>query len=238
MDQSKEQESYKLTGEEVMHKGKYRTFVNKYYSRTINGHTSNFIWESIENPLTATDLEYGVVIVPKIKNENKLIIIETHRFSINKRCLEFPGGIIDFDETEVLKTITDEEEKKKEIEKIVVKAGKRELKEETGYEGEFVQFMTIPSPIDDPIGILSNIYFDPWKSLDCGILCLFEIDKNQLANQSPKQELDDCEMITVHEVDIDTLSQFIIDKIRNEGVACTSQLYSLALGLQLKSIFK
>lgn len=232
-----DQISFKSTGEEVKYKGKYRAFVNKYYSITKNGKTSNITWETIDNPNPSQGLQYGVVVIPKIKNENKLLVIDSLRFAIDKRCLEFPGGIIDSEETQILSTLTDEEEKKKIIKQIVIQAAKRELKEETGYEGEFAQFMTIPT-VNDPIGILSNIYFDPWKSFDAAILCLFEIDKTIISNQTPQQELDDCEIIQVHEVDIDNLLQFINDKTSNEGMGCSSQLYSLALGLQLKNVFK
>lgn len=56
-----------------------------------------------------------VCVIPKIKNN--FLLIRQFRIGIEKKFIEFPGGIINKNETPI-------------------EAGLRELKEETGYEGK------------------------------------------------------------------------------------------------------
>lgn len=233
MEQSS-QYSCKLIGEETKYKGDFLALKHKYYSINKKGIESKIVWEAIDYSRPTNNFNFGVSIIPIIKNENKIIIIENYRYAIGKKCLEFPAGLINTNETELMNDIPSEDQNK-EIEQIAINSARRELKEETGYEGVFKRFMTLPS-VKNPINVLSNVYYDPWKSTDAGVMCLFEIDKNIPINQMPKQDLDECELIKTYEIKLDQLLDFISEKIKNEKIGCSTELYSFAMGIYFKDI--
>ena len=220
MEGKKEKEkTCKFIESNIKYKGKYLSFIENDYEITDNDKKSKVTWESVQynNNIASSKIKFGVSIFPIIKNTNKLVIISNFRYAVNKYCLEFPSGLIDNTDNE------------NDIEKTIIKAAERELKEETGYEGTFKSFMTLDN-IKDPIKVLSNIYYDPWKSNDASVICIFEL------NEKLKQNLENCEIIKVYEVEIDKLYEFINNKVNNENFACSADLYSFALGIQFKSI--
>lgn len=228
--------SCKLLGEETQYKGDYLSLKHKFYTINKAGKESKVTWETIDYSVQTNKLKFGVGIIPIIKNEDKIIVIENFRFAVGKKCLEFPSGLINQNETELTNDMPSEDQKT-EIKQILINAAQRELKEETGYDGVFKKFMTIDSVIN-PINILSNVYYDPWKSTDAGILCLFEIDKSLPNNQKPKQELDECEIIKTHEIKLNQLLNFICEKINKEDIGCSADLYYFAMGIHFKDCFK
>ena len=110
------------------------------------------------------------------------------------------------------------------------------LKEETGYSGVFKRFFTMPNR--NPIKIFENMFYDPWKGLENCALSIFEIDKSSEENIKPEQNLDECEIIKVHEVKLSELLNFISDKIEKENYGVSAHVYSFAMGLQFSNILK
>ena len=119
---------------------------------------------------------------------------------------------------------------------MIITSASRELKEETGYSGTFKSFFTLPKK--NPIKIFENLFYDQWKGLENGALSIFEIDKSSKENFTPKQSLDECEIIKVHEVKLSDLLDFITEKIENENYGCSMHVYTFAMGLQFSNILK
>lgn len=181
---------------------------------------------------------YAVNILAIIKyssKKSKILIIGNFRYPINKYCLELPGGIID-------KTDLSNNDYHKAIENACL----RELEEETGYKGKFLNYSSggILSVYnggnlnkEEQLNVESNIFYDPWKSSDNAVQCIMEIDGDKETNRK-KQHLDASELIQIFEVEADNLMEFINTKIQKDNFACCSQLYNFALGLNFNKIFK
>jgi ADP-ribose pyrophosphatase YjhB (NUDIX family) len=119
---------------------------------------------------------------------------------------------------------------------ITINSASRELKEETGYSGQFKSFFALPKR--NPIKIFENIFYDAWKGLENAAISVFEIDKRDEDNLKPKQNLDECEVIKVHEVKLSELLEFITEKIENENYGCSSHVYSFAMGIQFRKFLE
>jgi 8-oxo-dGTP pyrophosphatase MutT (NUDIX family) len=240
--------------------GKYFRMSQKKYHLE-NNTDKKIIWECVYR----TNIEdykriYGAEIVALVRDDVKLnnginkfedisiLLIENYRYPVEKKVLEFPSGLIDLEEHLSLKNsydkineCNDEILKKnlisnyeKELEKIAISSAKRELKEETGYHGEFKSFFTPPNV--NAIKVLENVFYDPWKGLENAAFCIFEIDKSSDLNKNPKQELDDAEVIKVHEVKLSEMLNFITEKIEKENYGCSTHVYSFAMGLQFSNL--
>ena len=200
--------------------------VTEYNSRNCDNNEENngFITKNKYNI-------YAVSILASIKYSSKkpkLIVIGNFRYPVNKYCLEFPGGIIDKSDLS-----------NNDFHKAIEKACLRELEEETGYKANFLNYSSggLLSKYtggnlnkEEQLTVGSNIFYDPWKSLDNAILCIMEIDGDD-GNNRRKQNLDESELIKVFEVELDSLMEFINTKILKENFSCSSQLYNFALGL-------
>lgn len=181
---------------------------------------------------------YAVNILGMIKYKSKkpkLLVIGNFRYPINKYCLELPGGIIDKSDLS-----------NDDFHKAIEKACLRELEEETGYKGKFLNYTSGGALSsysggnlnkDEQLNICSNIFYDPWKSCDNAVQCVMEIDGDDENNLKKKQHLDDAELIQVFEVEVDNLMEFINTKIHKENYACVGPLYNIALGLNFSKIF-
>ncbi len=180
---------------------------------------------------------YAVNILAIIKyssKKSKILIIGNFRYPINKYCLELPGGIIDKADLS-----------NNDFHKAIENACLRELEEETGYKGKFLNYSSggILSTYnggnlnkEEQLNVGSNIFYDPWKSSDNAVQCIMEIDGDK--ETCKKQHLDESELIQVFEVEVDNLMEFINSKIQKDNFACCSQLYNFALGLNFNKIFK
>ncbi len=178
---------------------------------------------------------YAMNIIPLIyysSQPKKIIIAAVFRYPVNKYCLEFPGGFIDKEDSE----------SSSDFSEAIKKATLRELEEETGYVGEFMNYSACylinnsnnKNEINE-LNVESNIFFDPWKSSDNSLECFVKINGDDI-NCKKKQQLDDNELIKVYEVEIDKLMEFIQDKINNHKFGCSSQLYNFALGLNFNKM--
>ena len=203
-------------------KGNFLSFLEKKYEITSeNGEKKITSWECvdynnrIDNDLKNSNAPNAVSIIPIIKKTREVIIISCFRYPINKFCLEFPSGIID--------------QKDGEDPLISTKnAAERELLEETGYKGKFKCYLgNNKLSVEKQFNICSNVFWDPWKSKDCSIQCILEVDDNC----QPIQKLDPDEIIKVYKVKLDNLMDFINEKIENENCTVTCELYSFACGL-------
>ena len=177
---------------------------------------------------------YAVNIIPIIKYSSKptkLIIVKVFRYPINKFCLEFPAGFMD------KKDIIDSGEDN--FEESIKKAALRELEEETGYKGKFINYTSKyfgnNNYLEGQLNLGSNMFFDPWKSSDNAIQCLVEINGDEIGDKK-NQKLDDTEIIEVYEVEVNKLMEFINEKINKEEVGCTCELYNFALGYNFNNI--
>lgn len=249
-----EQRHTKFVKEEITHTGNFLKFVNKHYDIFEGGNSNQIVWECIGR---VNNKDYRkvnaaeIIAVTKDPNGNKnLLIIENFRYANNKFILEFPCGIIEDIDYEQVKKDYDKalncddpllrESLLKVYEqglvKICILTAERELKEETGYIGKFKSFLTLPNV--SPLKIFENTYYDPWKSSENAVTCLFEVDKDLEENKNPKQNFDECEIIKVHEVPVEKLLEFISHKLENEGCGCATHLYNLAMGMKFKDMLK
>ena len=216
--------SSKLLSSTVKYKGRFLSYLEKEYEITENGKKSNYTWESVEyNMSHCKHAHFGISIIPFIKSTNELVIIANFRYPLGKYCLEFPAGMVDNKDID----------KDGDVEEIVIKAGERELLEETGYIGHFKSYLMLPNS-GNPITFLTHVYSDPWKSNDTCVPCLFEIpDEN---SKKEKQHLDECEIIKVFKVKKEDVLAFITEKIKSGDYVCSNQLYYLSIGFQFNSI--
>ena len=173
---------------------------------------------------------YAMNIIPLIyysSQPKKIILVAVFRYPINKYCLEFPGGFIDKSDSE----------KSQDFSETVKKATLRELEEETGYKGVFMNYSAkyFINNEKSELNIESNLFFDPWKSGDNALECFVKINGDEIKNKK-EQKLDENELIKVYEVDLDKLMEFIVDKINKDGYGCSSQLYNFALGINFNKI--
>ena len=154
----------------------------------------------------------AVVIITRTIDD-KYIMVFQNRVDNIVSC-EFPSGYVEKDEDIVL-------------------AALRELEEETGYIGEFLNYRSQILENNDKniqLKIESNIFFDPWKSSDNSLECFVKINGDDISNKK-KQKLDKDELIKVYEVELDKLIDFLKEKINKDGYGCSSQLYNFALGI-------
>ena len=229
--------SYYIKEYEVKNEGKPSIIIpyeiTEYNSRNTekNEENNGFITKNKYNV-------YAVNILGMIKYKSKkpkLLVIGNFRYPINKYCLELPGGIIDKSDLS-----------NDDFHKAIEKACLRELEEETGYKGKFLNYTSGGALSsysggnlnkDEQLNICSNIFYDPWKSCDNAVQCVMEIDGDDENNLKKKQHLDDAELIQVFEVEVDNLMEFINTKIHKENYACVGPLYNIALGINFSKIF-
>ena len=155
--------SYYIKEYEIEKEGKPTTII-PYEVIEYNFHNSN---KTEENNGFITKNKYNIYVVniiPIIKYSSKkpkILVIGNFRFPINKYCLELPGGMIDKSD------LSDNN-----FHKAIENACLRELEEETGYKGKFLNYSSgVFSRYDggnlnkeEQLNIGGNIFTDPWKS--------------------------------------------------------------------------
>ncbi|TIC53552.1 hypothetical protein E3Q03_02105 [Wallemia mellicola] len=164
-----------------------------------------------ENAFRTTRSEGGVdavsiAAVLKYKNSTKpsdVILVEQYRPPVDSNVIEFPAGLIDKGES-------------------AVQAAIRELREETGYQGDSIRVID-ESPVvaNDPGMSNANM-----KSVT---IVVDDIDENA---PPPLQELDDGEHIVRHLVPLKDLHKKILE-FSAEGKIVDARLSHLGIGLDL-----
>ena len=138
-----------LESKELKYKGKFLSYFIKNYKiisknksesilipyETVDYNSRCFSQDEMPNEFIGKNKYniYAINIIPIIYHSsqpNKILIIANFRYPINKYCLEFPGGFIDKSDSE----------NSNDFEEAIKKASLRELEEETGYIGEFLNY--------------------------------------------------------------------------------------------------
>ena len=234
-----------LQSKELKYKGKFLSYFIHNYKLTPKNKTNpiSFQYEIVDynsrcfsqNEMTNEYIGknnyniYAMNIIPLIyysSKPKKIILVSVFRYPINKYCLEFPGGFIDKSDSEETSDFSE----------VIKKASLRELEEETGYIGEFMNYSSYSFIKNEKLelNVESNIFFDPWKSSDNALQCFIKINEDNINKK--EQKLDKDELIKVYEVEIDNLMDFILEKINKDGFGCSSQLYNFALGLNFNKM--
>ena len=241
-----------LQSKELKYKGKFLSYFVKNYKMTPQNNNNSNNSKPILIPYEIVDYNsrcfsqdempnefigknnyniYSINIIPLLyysSKPKKILLVAVFRYPINKYCLEFPGGFIDVADSE----------KSNDFEETIKKAAFRELEEETGYLGEFMNYSAIifgSQNKNEQLNIESNIFFDPWKSSDNALQCFVKINGDNI-NSKKQQKLDENELIKIYEVEFDKLMEFIQEKINKDGFGCSSQLYNFVLGLNFNKM--
>ena len=154
----------------IKYKGKFLSYYEKEFEINNNNNNNTISWECVdynsklENPSTTN----AISIIPIFSKTKKFLIIGVFRYPVQKYSLEFPSGLID--KEDYLNS--------KDFSETLIKSALRELKEETGYLGTFKKFFTPNGlSIEEQIQLSSNIFYDPWKSMDNCVRILVEINE-------------------------------------------------------------
>eukprot|EP01053_Blabericola_migrator_P011414 Blabericola_migrator_1__11413@NODE_677_length_6914_cov_138_051994_g491_i0_p3_GENE_NODE_677_length_6914_cov_138_051994_g491_i0NODE_677_length_6914_cov_138_051994_g491_i0_p3_ORF_typecomplete_len215_score32_52NUDIX/PF00293_28/6e02NUDIX/PF00293_28/1_3e11_NODE_677_length_6914_cov_138_051994_g491_i060406684 len=169
----------------------------------VDAHGRTRTWDRVMRTTTKDDRspDAGVALTLAIKDgEPGIVCVVQFRPPIRQKCLEFPAGIIDQDEDPA-------------------QAIHRELKEETGYEGNAL-FVSPRLSLSPGIGcesvLLSLIYADPANP------------KNVTPEACP-DEGEDLEVLFLPLKGLRTK----LDELSTQGIMIFDAVYTFAIGLEL-----
>ncbi|MCK5845531.1 MAG: NUDIX hydrolase [Victivallales bacterium] len=140
----------------------------------------------------------AVIIIATMRHSGKLFLVRQFRPPLGKYVVEFPAGLIDGDELPETSAV-------------------RELREETGYEGEVLD--ATPRSASSP-----------GMSGETLVFVRMLVDKNSDANARPETDFDESEDIETFTVSPDELSSFLADR-RAAGDSIDAKLAAFVLGL-------
>lgn len=140
----------------------------------------------------------AVIIIAKIEPEDELLLIRQFRPPAGRMMIEFPAGLIDPGED-------------------AATAARRELLEETGFEGT-VQFILPPS------------YSSPGMTGESVAIAAMTIDGSRYRGIMPQAHPEECESIEVFRVKRTELAGFIAGE-QKSGCGIDSKIYTF-LALQ------
>jgi len=195
---------------DVLKKGKWLQFGVVSYSAdsaspTGTGAKPPKQWEMVERTTKRdpSDLD-GVDVLAVMKSstsEERIALILNYRPPVNQYVLEFPAGLVEDGET-------------------AESAALRELKEETGLEGELKE-------------VSPTLFVDPWKSNETTKIARANVDSDLASNLHPKQQLDGDELIELVFFPIRNLMGHLRQFCDKYKTGIDSKLYTFALGLDM-----
>mgnify|MGYP005848825511 CR=1 FL=1 len=152
----------------------------------------------------------AVVIIPLLKSKSNFdhhkletLLVEQFRPPVRQTTMEFPAGLVDQGET-------------------VEQAALRELREETGYVGEFCS--AVPE-VSRPTCMTPGL---ATETVHCALV---QVDLDNPYNHgTPKTELDDGEYVKLHRVPLDEGIKTLLDQAPGMPIM---GLYLFAIGFQL-----
>ncbi len=156
-------EKFKKLDKELKFKG-YKIDVVK--QRLITPENKEVLWDIVEHP--------GASAVIPVMDDGKIIMVKQYRATCDDLVLEIPAGVLDFDDEEP------------------IECAKRELREETGYESEDVEFLY---KFYSSIGIFDEV--------------IHVFIANNL--KPSKQDLDEHEIIELYTYTLDELIDMIFN---------------------------
>ncbi|CAB9523775.1 ADP-sugar pyrophosphatase [Seminavis robusta] len=196
-------ETYHYTDED----GKQRQW--DVATRTTKPKVDNSNGVSNTTPGNTRSTADAVVIIPLLSSKsnpsNKLetLLVTQFRPPVNGYTMEFPAGLVDAGET-------------------VEAAALRELREETGFVGEFC------SAVPD---VSRAVCMSPGLATETVHVVLVQVDLDNPYNHgTPKPELDDGEHVTLHRVPLDEGLKTLVDTCPAMPIM---GLYLFAMGFQL-----
>ncbi|KAF2424887.1 hypothetical protein EJ08DRAFT_672160 [Tothia fuscella] len=164
------------------------------------------IWEAASRKTRGASGIDAVAIAPILLHPSKpasTLIILQYRPPVQAICVEFPAGLIDAKETPEQAAI-------------------RELKEETGYEGNIVDIT--PTIVADPGLTTANMQ-----------LAIVEVQLNE-GDEEPEQHLEDGEHIERIVVPLNELYDRLMAYSKEEGKIVDARLFHWASGLHFAKL--
>ncbi|KAL0263154.1 ADP-ribose diphosphatase [Diplodia seriata] len=170
-------------------------------------------WESAERQTRpAGSLIDGVGIVAILQTPNEppsLLLQKQFRPPVNAVCIEVPAGLIDAGETPEVCAV-------------------RELKEETGYEGEVIA---------EGFGVSPVMWNDPGFCSTNLNMVHVTVDMTKPANKNPKPELEENEFIECFTVPLADLYARCRE-LERQGFAIDARVGTLAEGIEIAKRWK
>ncbi|KAJ8381548.1 hypothetical protein SKAU_G00023260 [Synaphobranchus kaupii] len=158
-------------------------------------------WETAKRTTRQTNCD-GVGIFALLKrtlHKDCVVMVKQFRPPMGCYTLEFPAGLIDENES-------------------AEAAALRELKEETGYQGEVV-------------GVTPVTCLDPGLSNCTTTIIMVNINGDDPANIHPTQQLADGEFVDVLLLPLNEFQNKIDDLLKKENIVVDSKVYIYAMGM-------
>ena len=197
---------------EIVQEGKWLRFFNSHFMDTESEPPKMRTYECIERIGTREDKADGVEMIVFVhhhkqqqqedQKETEIVIVEQYRAPVNRKCVEFPAGLVEKGEE-------------------VIEGALRELKEETGLSAERKSVRNGTNPL---------VMIDPSITSDSEQIFVIDVDGDDPRNFEPqkKQELDDDEHIVVRMIPL-KLFRVVCEEYHRRGFFNDAKVWVFAL---------